>query len=71
MVHDIYIVGITLKTSDLALEAIRDRFDQDGYHSLHKRICKMFYYRNRARGSACDLELKAILDFYGSDFSQF
>ena len=52
---------------DLALEAIRDRFDKDVYHTyknLQDVLLKV------ARGLAYGPELKAVLDFYGSDFDQ-
>ena len=52
---------------DLALEAIRDRFDQDGYHT-YKNLQDVLL--KAARGLAYDPELKAVLDFYRSDFNQ-
>ena len=52
---------------DLALEAIRERFDQDGYHT-YKNLQDVLL--KAARGLAYDPELKAVLDFYGSDFDQ-
>jgi len=52
---------------DLALEAIRDRFDQNGYKT-YKNLQDVLL--KAARGLPYDQELKAVLDFYGDDFEQ-
>ena len=52
---------------DLALEAIRDRFDQAGYHT-YKNLQDVIL--KAACGLEYDQELKAVLEFYGSDFDQ-
>ena len=50
---------------DLVLGAIRDRFDQaHTYRNLQEVLLKA------AHGLAYDTELKAMLDFGGSDFDQ-
>ena len=54
-----------VEASDLASEAIRDRFDQDGYNA-YKSLQDVLL---KAAGDLpYDPELKAVLDFYGDDF---